>query len=75
MRKTYDGIHNLHLNDEAPTIGTGRRRVRVRIGGGLVTLRCVFSQSYRTMGKTEFEELAKSRNNQAEFAHLFEEKT
>ncbi len=74
MRKTYDGVHNIHLNDEARTIGAGRRRVRVRIDSKGVHLRCVTTQAYKTMKKGEFEELAQSRNNQAEFAHLFEEK-
>ena len=73
MRKTYDAVHNLHLNDEARTIGSGRRRVRVRIDAQGVHLRCTATNAYRTLKKSIFEELAKSRNNRAEFAHLFKE--
>lgn len=71
MLKTYDGVHNIHLNDEARTIGSGRRRVRVRIDAKGVHLRCQTTRAYKTLGKREFAELAQCRNNAAEFAHLF----
>ena len=65
----YTGTHFVHLNDDAPALGSGRRRVDVTVGRKYVHLvTCGGPLRRAKLTRDHFEEVINSPANRESFA-------
>ena len=57
LKRGYEGLHKLHLHDEAPRIGCGHRKVLVKVGNRKVKLKCPYTGRIARIMRKDFDKL------------------